>query len=80
MINYLKALYMATSVANSGAVAMIFIKGIDFKPNNNLSGEEVARVVVNKLKELNIFGMISGICFDTCAANTGWAKGEGDKR
>ena len=40
-----------------------------------LSGEEVARVVVNKLKELNIFHMIGAICFDTCAANTGWAKG-----
>ena len=34
---------------------------------------------MNKLKELNIFGMISAICFDTCAANTGWAKGEVDE-
>ena len=39
------------------------------------TGEEVARVVIEKLKELGIFDKVAGLCFDTCAANTGWARG-----
>ena len=39
------------------------------------TGEEVAQIVIDKLKEMNIFHRICGICFDTCSVNTGWERG-----
>ena len=39
------------------------------------TGEEVAQIVINKLREMEIFHRICGICFDTCSVNTGWARG-----
>ena len=31
--------------------------------------------MIKKLRELEIFHLIGALCFDTCASNTGWARG-----